>query len=100
MRLPGIRALALPLVATLAIASCRDDAASSAPIDDGGGAIDAGAAGDAACSALFGLPNAHTGLGADRCGPSCACSATPFTAPTYDGAFVDALLHDFQLQAP
>jgi hypothetical protein len=98
MRLRGILTLALPLLATVAIASCRDVASTSAPFDGGDDGRGDGGAG--ACSALFGLPSAHTGLGADRCGPSCACSATPFTPPTYDGAFVDALLHDWQLQTP
>ena len=89
-----ILAFVVALPSGFAIASCRDDGGTGAAIDAGGDG------GGGACGALFGLPGAHTGLGADRCGPSCACSTTPFTPPTYDGAFVDALLHDWQLQAP
>ena len=82
------------LPAGFAIAPCGDDDGTS---DVPGGAPD-GAAG--ACTVFFGLPNAHTGLTADRCGPSCACSDVPFTPPTYDGPFIDALVRDWQLRTP
>jgi len=41
---------------------------------------------------LFGVPNAHTGLGAAQCGPRCACDGEPaWDAPSYSAADVAAL---------
>ncbi len=40
---------------------------------------------------MFGVPNARTGLGDDRCGPSCACDDTSWAAPVYSAADVAAL---------
>ena len=44
------------------------------------------------CGVLFGSPNAQTGLGLDRCQPSCTCGADTFAPPAYDDAFVRALV--------
>jgi hypothetical protein len=48
---------------------------------------------------LFGRPTALSGLGADQCGPTCACSGTPWTAPEYSSADADDLL-TFELLDP
>jgi hypothetical protein len=53
----------------------------------------------AACSAppatcdetFFGVPNERTGLGADTCGPSCACEGDTWDAPVYSADDVAAL---------
>jgi cytochrome c1 len=45
----------------------------------------------AACTVLFGVPNARTGLTDTQCGPSCACEGLDFTPPTYDAAFIESL---------
>lgn len=45
-----------------------------------------------ACStALFGAPNAMTGLSAAQCGPSCACDGLDWDAPVYTPADLAAL---------
>ena len=46
----------------------------------------------AACGALFGRPNARTGLDDSQCRPTCGCGATAWTPPAYDDAFVQGLL--------
>ena len=51
------------------------------------------------CAALFGRPNANTGLTTDQCKPSCACGEA-YAPPTYDSAFIDALVSDWTLTAP
>jgi hypothetical protein len=44
------------------------------------------------CStALFGVPNANTGLTADQCGPTCACDGLDWEAPVYTADDVAAL---------
>ena len=40
---------------------------------------------------LFGSPSANTGLGAEQCGPSCACSGGAWTPPSYDEDFAVGL---------
>ncbi len=57
-------------------------------------AVGAAACGDAAPSCaltMFGTPNARTGLGADQCGPACACEDTRFEAPVYTADDLAAL---------
>jgi len=44
------------------------------------------------CALLFGRPNDQTGLGADRCQPTCSCGGNTFTPPTYSDAFIRALV--------
>jgi hypothetical protein len=44
-----------------------------------------------ACTVLFGVPNARTGLTDAQCAPSCACGGLDFAPPTYDAAFVQSL---------
>ncbi|MDP3279080.1 MAG: hypothetical protein Q8Q09_28065 [Deltaproteobacteria bacterium] len=44
-----------------------------------------------ACDALFGVPNARTGLSAARCQPACGCGASRWTAPTFDAARLASL---------
>lgn len=62
---------------------------------------DAGAGGDT-CSgtALFGRPNAETGLGPSQCGPQCTCGGTLFAPPSFSAAFIQSLLDGWQLAMP
>jgi hypothetical protein len=60
---------------------------------------DAGAAPDP-CAALFGSPNALTGLGPAQCRPLCACAGTVFQPPTYDAAFIQSLIDDWRPAQP
>jgi hypothetical protein len=53
-----------------------------------------------ACEILFGRPDEKTGLDASQCQPSCHCSALDWTAPDYDGAFVQSLISGWQLATP
>lgn len=53
-------------------------------------------AAEASCEALFGLPNAHTGLTLAQCRPSCGCGPTAWSAPTFDAARV-ATLRSYRL---
>jgi hypothetical protein len=73
----------------VALAACR----SSSDAPDAGEPIDA-------CAVLFGNPNAQTGLGADLCRPECTCGGSSFVPPTYDAAFIQALVGDWQLAVP
>lgn len=52
------------------------------------------------CAILFGSPNDATGLGSDRCRPECSCGGTTFKPPTYDSAFIQSLIDDWQLSTP
>lgn len=52
------------------------------------------------CSVLFGRPNANTGLGSDRCQPSCSCGASTFAPPAYDAAFAQSLVDDWRPSPP
>ncbi len=49
------------------------------------------------CAILFGRPNAQTGLGSDRCQPACTCGGTTFAPPSYDNAFIQALVDNWGL---
>jgi hypothetical protein len=49
---------------------------------------------------MFGNPTAQTGLGADQCGPQCSCGASAFVPPTYDAAFIQSLIDDWQPATP
>jgi hypothetical protein len=70
MTCPSLRCLALALVG--ALAACGESAPS--------------------CStALFGVPNAMTGLTSAACGPACACDGFTWDAPTYSAADIAAL---------
>jgi hypothetical protein len=69
------------LALALALAACGGDAGETCPI-------------------LFGNPTTATGLGADRCRPACACGDAPFVPPTYDAAFIQALVDDWRLDPP
>jgi hypothetical protein len=85
------------------VAACgADDEVAGAPVDAARAppdatrsAPDAAAsppdASAAACTVLFGVPNARTGLTDAQCGPSCACEGLDFTPPAYDAAFIEAL---------
>jgi hypothetical protein len=57
-------------------------------------------AGEDSCEVLFGSPNAATGLGSDQCQPQCVCGADAFVPPTYDAAFIQALVDGWQLAIP
>lgn len=63
---------------------------------DAGPGASADAGGDAAllrgpCEALFGRPNARTGLDDVQCQPTCGCDAVPFVARDWDDASLAAL---------
>jgi hypothetical protein len=73
------------LLSALLCASCKSSAA--------------GVSGGS-CTTLFGSPNEATGLGPDQCQPQCGCGADAFVPPTYDAAFIQSLVDDFQLEAP
>ncbi len=75
----------LAAVLLLALAGC----ASSSPTAPADG-----------CAALFGTPNAQTGLSSAQCTGSCTCGGTTFTPPTYDAAFVSRLLTDWAIETP
>jgi len=85
------------------VAGCgADDEVAGAPMDAAPASPDTSAsapdaapprpdASAAACTVLFGVPNARTGLTDTQCGPSCACEGLDFTPPTYDAAFIESL---------
>lgn len=51
--------------------------------------------------ALFGRPNDKTGLTADQCKPTCEfAEGGAFSPPTYDTAFVQALVTDWTMETP
>jgi hypothetical protein len=52
------------------------------------------------CSALFGRPNAATGLTSAQCGPSCACNGGTFTSPVYGEPLLASLETGWTLSAP
>jgi hypothetical protein len=52
------------------------------------------------CSILFGNPVEQTGLGPDQCRPSCNCRGVIFKPPTYDDAFIQSLIDNWQLATP
>jgi len=81
-----VRSLAV-VFALLAVA-CHDDppAAPDAATDT--------------CGALFGRPNAATGLSTDQCKPSCGCGADAYAPPDYDAAFIDSLVAGWTLSTP
>lgn len=84
MRLPSLRApVATALLAGWA-AACSGE--SQGPVDG--------------CTQLFGRPNAATGLGSDRCQPSCACGGATFSPPVYDAAFTAALVSGWVPSTP
>jgi hypothetical protein len=76
-------------IAALILAGC-DPGSSSAPAG-----VDA-----SACEILFGRPDDKTGLDESQCRPSCHCGAIDWTAPSYDAAFLQSLLNDWQIAAP
>ncbi len=85
-------ALALLVVSLLGFgavlaASCKSGSATASDEVDG-------------CAILFGNPNAQTGLGPDQCRPECACEGPVFAPPSYDAAFIQSLIDDFQLATP
>jgi len=84
----AVALLVVSLLGTGAVlaASCKSGSATAADVD--------------ACAILFGNPNAQTGLGPDQCRPECACEGPAFVPPTYDAAFVQSLIDDFQLATP
>jgi hypothetical protein len=80
------------ILASLLSSACSTSSASRA---------DASAPADSAsCTALFGVPNQSTGLGADQCRPQCGCGADAYAPPAYDAAFVQSLIDDWQLTTP
>jgi hypothetical protein len=79
----------LAAAASLALVGCK----SSGDASDAGAAIDA-------CAVLFGNPNAQTGLSDDLCKPECTCGGSSFVPPTYDAAFIQSLIDDWQLAVP
>jgi hypothetical protein len=82
--------IALPTLAALAaLSSCTRSGESGAP--------DGGVTG---CAALFGTPITETGLGADRCRPSCDCDGVTFAPPAYDASFVRSLIEDWTPAQP
>jgi len=92
----GAMRIALAVIfASLVASSCTpshppDVAASSA---DGAGA-------GGACTALFGVPNEHTGLTPVQCQPQCGCGADAYAPPAYDAAFVQSLIDGWNLVTP
>lgn len=93
-------ALAAPPGAALALSvasvDCTRSGVDASPAPES--STDGGAEGP--CRALFGNPNAQTGLSADECRPECTCGATVFLPPTYGAAFVQSLVDDWQLATP
>ena len=85
----GVGILALVMV----VGACRSEDPAVAR------GIDAAADVASACGALFGTPNAHTGLDDSQCRPSCGCGASQWTPPRYDDAFVQGLLR-WRLSTP
>lgn len=83
-------------------ASSELDASDALGLDD---VLDAGhdAAPDAGpitmCDALFGLPNAYTGLDDTQCRPACACEGDVWAQPVYSAEDV-AQLREFVLLDP
>lgn len=60
----------------------------AAPVDS----VPVGDSGDMdGCAVLYGLPNDKTGLGPDRCRPSCACGDKQFATPAWTAAQIDAI---------
>jgi hypothetical protein len=52
------------------------------------------------CTTLFGSPNQYTGLGPDQCQPQCGCGPDAFVPPTYDAAFIQSLVDEWQIATP
>jgi hypothetical protein len=75
---------ALALATLVALSSCAGS--SPAPADS--------------CAVLFGRPAAQTGLTDAQCRPQCACGGAVFTSPTYDAAFVQALVDRWAPETP
>jgi hypothetical protein len=78
------------LCAAFALSACSAGAKPTAM--DAGAPRDAGrdAATDA-CAALFGAPNAQTGLDETQCRPVCGCGDAPFVPRAWDAASLAAL---------
>ena len=70
------------------------DGATATDMADTSAAVAAGT-----CDALFGVPNAKTGLSATQCQPKCTCGGKDFVPPTYSDAQAAALLA-WQLSDP
>lgn len=90
-RLPAIAAcVALGALATppLVAAGCSTSNAAPTPVDQG------------PCTALFGRPNAMTGLDSTQCQPECVCNGVDFAPPAYDAGFIDALTTAWTLELP
>ncbi len=82
--------------ALLLLASCTPTAP-LAPRDSG---VDASDAHVDVCEALFGAPNANTGLDDTQCRPVCGCGADAFVPRAWDATSLAALRATTQLDAP
>ncbi len=81
-RLPRAAALAV----LLASAACAGNATTPAPADS--------------CAILFGRPAPQTGLSDAQCRPQCSCGGNVYAPPTYDAAFIQALVDGWRLETP
>ena len=77
------RAVAIALL--LSAAACAGDA-SPPPADS--------------CSILFGRPAPLTGLTDAQCRPQCNCGGNVYAPPTYDAAFIQALVDGWRMEIP
>lgn len=82
-------ALAILLAVLASISSCDPGNVAGPSADDGG-----------ACGILFGRPDDKTGLDASQCRPACHCGALAWNAPSYDDAYAQALIDEWQVAAP
>jgi len=52
------------------------------------------------CHCPLWQPHDKNGLGSDQCRPACACEGLDFAPPSYDAAFMQALIDNWQLATP